>query len=232
MKQVKTKAIILSRMNYGEADRILTLLTPDYGKVRAIAKAVRKSTSKLAGGIELFSVSDICYVVGRGELVTITSTRLVKHYGNIVKNLERTNVAYELLKLLDKVTEDHTEPSYFNCLEKALVALEDDTFDAGLTKLWFGMQLLRLAGHMPNLKDDTTGQKLQAEKSYEFDFNQMAFNPPASSSGSFGSDEIKFLRLGFAAERPHLLARIKDSAKLSAGADGLISIMLKSQIAG
>jgi DNA repair protein RecO (recombination protein O) len=51
MRQFRTQAIILNRTDYGEADRIISFLTPDHGKVKAIAKAVRKSKSKLAGGI-------------------------------------------------------------------------------------------------------------------------------------------------------------------------------------
>lgn len=228
VKQVKTQAIILSRTDYGEADRILTLLTPDHGKVRAIAKAVRKSTSKLAGGIELFSISDICFVLGRGELATLTSTRLVKHYGNIVKSIERTNSAYGLLKLLDKATEDQTESGYFDCLTKGLQALDDDTIDPALIKLWFSMQLLKLAGHMPNLDDDTTGTKLAADKNYEFDFSRMAFQEAAP--GSFGSTEIKFLRLGFAASSPRLLQRVREASQISAAADQLVGNLVKAQI--
>lgn len=228
MKQVRSQAIILSRTDYGEADRILTLLTADHGKLRAIAKAVRKSTSKLAGGIELFSVSDICFVSGRGALMTITSTRLVKHYGNIVKDIDRTNAAYHIIKLLDRSTEDSTEPAYFDCLKAALEALDDFNIHPDLTRLWFDMQLLKLAGHMPNLKDDTSGAKLEAGRHYEFDFEQMAFNEPTSRQGGFGSDEIKFLRLGFAAERPHLLQRVNEADKLRAMADSLVGTMLSN----
>ncbi|MEK7561678.1 MAG: DNA repair protein RecO, partial [Patescibacteria group bacterium] len=81
MNRYITKGIVLSRTDYGEADRILSFLTIDHGKVRAIAKGVRKSKSKLAGGIELFSVSDLTLIIGRGELNTLISTRLVRHYG-------------------------------------------------------------------------------------------------------------------------------------------------------
>jgi DNA repair protein RecO (recombination protein O) len=71
MKRFKTNGIILARTNYGEADRIITFLTPDHGKVKVIAKAVRKSKSKLAGGIELFSISQISFIIGRGEINTL-----------------------------------------------------------------------------------------------------------------------------------------------------------------
>jgi DNA repair protein RecO (recombination protein O) len=73
MQQLQTRGIILSRTDFGEADRILTVLTPQQGKLRLMAKGVRKIKSKLAGGIELFSVSDITYIRGKGELGTLIS---------------------------------------------------------------------------------------------------------------------------------------------------------------
>src|SRR4051812_43718179 len=102
MKQILTSGIVLKRTNYGEADRIITFLTPDHGKIRLIAKGVRRVKSKLAGGIELFSVSHLTYIEGKREIGTLISTRLEKHYGDIVKDIDRVQLGYELIKLLDK----------------------------------------------------------------------------------------------------------------------------------
>ncbi len=113
MNQIVTKGIVLTRTDYGEADRIITMLTPDQGKVRVIAKGVRRVKSKLAGGIELFSVSSITYIPGRKEIGTLVSTRLQQHFGNIVKDIDRTMLGYELLKRLNKATEDDVDDDYF-----------------------------------------------------------------------------------------------------------------------
>ena len=72
MKQISTTGVILSRVNYKEADRILGVITPNYGKVRLMARGVRKIKSKLAGGIELFSISSLNYVNGKGDISTLT----------------------------------------------------------------------------------------------------------------------------------------------------------------
>src|SRR3954468_11171776 len=119
MQKFKTQGIILNRTEYGEADRILTFLTANHGKVKAIAKGVRKLKSKLAGGIELFSISDLSFIVGSGEINTLASSRLVTHYGGIVKNLDRTNLGYEFIKIIDRATEDKPEPGYFDLLNQA-----------------------------------------------------------------------------------------------------------------
>src|ERR1700761_4426140 len=113
MKQILTTGIILSRPDYGEADRIITVLTPDRGKLRLMARGVRKVKSKLAGGIELFSTSHITYIEGRGEIGTLVSTRLIKHYGNVINDIDRVQLGYELIKQTNRATEDEPEAAYY-----------------------------------------------------------------------------------------------------------------------
>jgi len=75
MQRFISQAIILSRTDFGEADRIITFLTPDRGKLKAIAKGVRKSRSKLAGALEVFSVSQILVLPGKGEIKALWQHR-------------------------------------------------------------------------------------------------------------------------------------------------------------
>ena len=138
--QIITQGIILSRTDYGEADRILTLLTPDHGKLHLLAKGVRKVKSKLAGGIELFSISHITYIRGRGEMGTLISTRLIHHYDKIVKDITRVQLGYELIKQLNKATEDEPEPEYFELMQQAFEALDDTTTGTELIQVWFSAQ--------------------------------------------------------------------------------------------
>ncbi len=228
MRQFRTKAIILARTNYGEADRIITFLTPDHGKVKAIVKGVRKTKSKLAGGIELFSVSDISFIPGKREIDTVVSTRMIKHYGSIVKDLDRTNLGYALIKKLHKATEDAPEPAYFNLLQEAFEALDDADIDLGLVEIWFNMQLLSLAGHTPDLRTDTAGQKLQPDQNYSFDFEKMRFNQ--DEHGGFTAELIKFLRLGFGPHTAKALSRIKDCQNLAASLQPLVNSILQNFI--
>ena len=229
-RQFTTKGIVLTRTDFGEADRILIFLTPDHGKLRAIAKAVRKSQSKLAGGIELFSVSDLTLVVGRGEINTLISSRLVRHYGNIVKDLGRTKLAYEFLRVMNKATEDEPEEAYFRLLDKSLAALNDLGLEPDLTALWFDMQLLKLAGHMPNLHMDSSGAKLTRSQSYTVNMDKMRFEPEHKGSGSFTANDIKFLRIGFKASQPQILQRVEGAGELSSTCQPLIETMLRSHV--
>jgi len=225
MNQHTTTAIILSRTDYGEADRILTLLTPEYGKLRLLAKGVRRVKSKLAGGIELFSVSDITFIKGRSDMGTLVSTRLVRHFGNIIKDIDRTMLGYELIKQLNRATEDEPEPEYFKLLEQVFEALDNAHIDLLLVRLWFAMQLLRLGGHTPNLQTDTTGRKLDTQTHYNFNFDNMAFAPAQSGQSSYSASDIKFLRLGFANYPPKILAAVQGSAQIANTCQPLIQAL-------
>lgn len=228
MKQLVTRGIVLGRTDFGEADRIITLLTPDQGKLRLMARGVRRAKSKLAGGIELFSVSDITFIRGRGEIGTLISSRLQTHYGRIVRDITRVQLGYELLKQLDRAVEDEPEPEYFALLEQALAALDDPAIDLELIRLWFEASLLRLAGHAPNLSTDVAGNKLAADQTYNFDFDNMTFAP--HTSGGFTADYIKVLRLLFGKHTPAELQKVQGIKTLLAAITPLVRSMLTSFI--
>lgn len=223
MNQLVTVGIVLTRVEYGEADRIITLLTPDHGKLRLMAKGVRRVKSKLAGGIELFSVTNLTFIKGRGEIGTLVSTRLVKHYGHIVEHIDRTMLGYDLIKQLDKATEDEPEPDYFHLLEQAFEALDDAGVPAELIRLWFSAQLLRLGGHTPNLQTEPDGMKLAADKTYEFSFDDSAFL--AREGAPFTADTIKFLRLVFSGNQPAILAKVAGVERLVAQTEQLVRLL-------
>jgi DNA repair protein RecO (recombination protein O) len=206
VRQIVTRGIVLTRTNFGEADRIITFLTPNHGKLRLMAKGVRKVKSKLAGGVELLSTSTITYIEGRGEVGTLISARLEKHYGRITKQLERVQLGYDLMGQINRVTEDEPEETYYELLEQSYAALDDHDIPLGLIRTWFDAQLLRLGGHAPNLTEDTGGEKLQQESKYNFDFEAMTFSP--HEKGRYMSDHIKLLRLLFSGNTTELLMKV------------------------
>jgi DNA repair protein RecO len=225
VNQLVTQGIILSRTDYGEADRIITVLTPDHGKLRLMARGVRRAKSKLAGGIELFSVSDLTYTTGRGSLGTLISTRMLKHYGHIVKDLNRVQLGYELIKTLNKATEDNPEDDYFHLLEYSFASLDDATISLDLIRIWFECQLLRLYGHTPNLQTDTDDHKLQPDQTYNFDIEAMAFTP--HPSGTYQAQHIKTLRLLFDGHLPAKLQTVQGIAATLSNLQPLIIAMLQ-----
>ena len=193
MKPILTQGIVLTRVNYQEADRILTLLTTDQGKLRVIAKGVRKIKSKLAGGVELFSESELSVIRGKGEVGTLVSSRLIKHYETIVKDIDRTMYAYEFLKVMNKITEDNAEQEYYQVTSDVLAALDNAAIQLHLVKMWADMQLLAITGHQPNTERDTSGNVLTQDASYDFDSSNLAFEK--RPDGLYNAAHIKVLRL-------------------------------------
>lgn len=208
-EQIVTQGIVLSRTDYQEADRILTVLTPDHGKLRLIAKGVRRPKSKLAGGIELFSINDITVLPSQRELKTLISSRLYKHYGSIVKDIQRTMLGYDLLKRINKTTEDEPEEAYYSLLALALESLNDFDVSMDLLELWFSLQLLRINGHSPNLRADTEGQPLDAQATYVFELDSMAFRH--QNNGPYNANHIKLLRLAVGSGDVLVLKQIKNT---------------------
>lgn len=206
MKQLTAQGIVLTRTNFGEADRIVTFLTPASGKLHLVARGVRRPKSKIAGGIELFSVSSLTYITGRGDLGRLISSRLDSHYGNIIKRIDRVQLGYDSIKMIHRATEDDYEPEYFTLLTDCLAALNDDRVDLDLIRLWLYASLLQLAGQAPNMYTDATGQPLQPRQTYTFDFDSVSLSPAAT--GRYTADHIKFLRLALAGNQPFALRQI------------------------
>lgn len=225
MNQKVTVGIVLARTNYGEADRILTVLTSDQGKIRLLAKGVRKIKSRMAGGIELFSINDITYIVGKGELGTLVAARVFRNFGNIVKDVNRTMFTYDILKLCNKLTEDSPEPEYFTVLGRALDAINDDKNSLDAIELWIYMQLLRLSGHSPHLAIDNEGSKLDPTKTYMFSYEEMAFTE--HNAGPFNADHIKLLRLANSTNSAVRLAKVGGTENILPSLTQLTKTMLR-----
>lgn len=206
MRQFRTEAIILRRTNYGEADRILNLLTPEQGKVSAIAKAVRRPKSKLAGGLELFAVCDVTILQGKSDMGVVTSSRIKDFYGDILKDYDRMQVAYEVIKQINKATETVTDSAFYRLLHDSLMYLGDLKIEWRLTELWFRLQLLFLLGQGLNLATDIDGEKLKADGTYGYSGQEAAFYK--DPNGRFGANHIKLLRLALA-KTPRVLSHVQ-----------------------
>ena len=198
----QTTGVILKRLDYAEADRILTLFTPDRGKVSVIAKGVRKPKSKLAGGIELFSVCHIGAIKGKRDIDTLVSSRLEAHFENIVKDYDRLQHAYSMLQLMDSLTDDEAGEEYFNVLVAALKMLDREAMDDSVATCWFYMQIMALNGSVPNVLKDVHGNDLEEDATYTFSTEDGGFF--MSEVGIFGAAEIKAWRVFMGADEQKL----------------------------
>jgi DNA repair protein RecO (recombination protein O) len=193
MKQFVSEGIVLRRTNYGEADRILNIITPNHGKISAIAKGVRKSGSKIAGGIELLSVNEISFMGGRTELHSVRSSRSVEQFHDILLDIDRTNFAYEVLKRISQFAEQITEPEVYEVCVGSLRCLSDNSIDMRIIVSWFYLRIADLSGRGINLQRDIHGQKLVESERYKFDIAEEGF--VQHKSGEYSSNHLKLLKL-------------------------------------
>lgn len=192
LKDLREKAIVLRRTKYGETDRILSLLTPS-GKIDVIAKGVRKEKSKLAGGIELFSVSEVTVHQGRAnQLGILTSTRMLKFYNNIISDLSRLELASTALRKVNRLADDVKDPELFSVLNQTFAGLHDG-LPLDLIESWCLFNLASLSGEPVNLFRDSTGLKLQPDQTYIWDNLENALRPDLN--GPITANHIKLMRL-------------------------------------
>ena len=193
---LRTEAIILRRTDYGEADRILQILTPE-GKRSVIARGVRREKSKLAGGIELFSVSEVVIHEGRTELGILTSAKLIEYYDAFVKDIELIEMGGAMMRSVNARAEQIESPEFYKILKQSLQAMQKHAGEPGrwkdILRAWWGINLTRASGEDVNLRFDTDGEKLSAEQRYYWDEEQVAL--AKANAGRIGANHIKMMRL-------------------------------------
>ncbi len=150
---MKTEAVVLRSMRYGEADRILHIYTPQRGRLSAIAKGVRRARSRFGGRLEPFFRLKIELHEGRGELLTVTGAQTVHGHPTLrgdARALDAAARACDAVGRLFETSEAH--PGVFNLLCRKLSLLDEDP--AGATRasaLAFRLKLLVAAGLAPQL---------------------------------------------------------------------------------
>lgn len=192
MSSERTSAIVLRRTSYGEADRILRLLTP-LGQRSVMAKGVRKEGSKLAGAVELFAISDIVITKGKGDLGILTSARMRHFYRHILDDYDRLQFAYEVINAVAKASESIDEPEWYSVLAEVYAGLDALSVPLQLTQVWFYLRYAELTGYGLNLDRDVSGAPLDAERTYMYDVNDKGLR--LADQGDMNASHIKLLRL-------------------------------------
>lgn len=149
-REYQTEAVIIWKTKLGEADRILTLYTPGLGKVRAVAKGVRRPRSKLAGHLELLTHSLVSLARGKNLDVIIGSQAINSFFG-LKNDLDRTSCALYAAELVDQFTVESVEsPPLFRLLLDTLARLEQPG-NTAIALRYFEVNMLSEAGYRPQL---------------------------------------------------------------------------------
>jgi DNA repair protein RecO (recombination protein O) len=150
----QTEAIIIKRIKLGEADRILTLYTPELGKLKAVAKGTRRPQSKLGGHVELLTHSRLMLARGR-NLDIITQAQTIDNFLPIKDDLERLSRGLYIAELVDSFTGEHIEDRHlFDLLLETLQQLSQ-VEDCEPILRYFELHLLHHLGYRPQLQQCT-----------------------------------------------------------------------------
>lgn len=198
----------MKKQDRGEADQLLTIYTKDFGKLEVLARAIRKITSKLRQGTEIFYLSEIEFVQGK-TYKTLTDAVLIGKFKNIRRDLRRLRVAYKISEVFDElVRAPEKDPKIWRLLKEVFGKLDD--WEIGNSENWklkiiyyyFFWNLLSILGYGPELYSCAVCQKkLQIEK--------LFFSPKeggvicskcqkkleSTIEGGIEADTIKILRI-------------------------------------
>ncbi len=154
MSLFRDKGVVLRTYRLGEADKIIVFLTERHGKVRAVAKGIRKTTSKFGGRLEPLTQVDLLLWQGRSDLDIVNQVEVVHAFRPIREDLERMPRGIALLEVTDQMAQErHPDPQLYTMLVGALTALANTDTDPTLVAPSFFLKALVLEGAGPVLDE-------------------------------------------------------------------------------
>jgi DNA repair protein RecO (recombination protein O) len=152
MPPYKEQGVVLRSIKLGEADKIVTILTQGSGKVRAVAKGIRKTTSRFGGRLEPFTHVNLMLYRGRGSLDTITQAEILAPHLHLRQDLSLFAAGETMVEAVDKVAEEHERNvRLVLLLLSGLRALDARPADPASVAESFVLKLLSISGFHPSL---------------------------------------------------------------------------------
>jgi DNA repair protein RecO (recombination protein O) len=197
-RTLRVEAIVLRHLDWGEADRLIWLFTREYGKLRAVAKGVRKARSRKAGHLEPFTRVSLLLARGK-EIPLITQVDTLEGYLHMREDLMRMTCGLYLVELLDRFTyEEGANIPMFTLLADSLGRLNQE-LDQDLVARYYEIRLLDYLGFRPQLfKCAQCSQEIKAENQYFSALQGGALcpkcGPEVSGSRPISMQALKYLR--------------------------------------
>ncbi|MCP6719257.1 MAG: DNA repair protein RecO [Patescibacteria group bacterium] len=150
----RTQGIILRKVDRGEYDQLFTVYTKEFGKIDVLGKGIRKISSKLRSGMEIFYLAEIEFIQGK-TYKTLTDAILIDKFKNLRKSLPKLNVAHKVSGLLDNlIYSQEQEEKIWDLLLQALENLNSAAFKTKNLRLvyyYFFWNLILELGYSPEL---------------------------------------------------------------------------------
>ncbi|MBI2049960.1 MAG: DNA repair protein RecO [Candidatus Staskawiczbacteria bacterium] len=212
----RTGAFVFRKKDVFEADRVFSVFSDEFGKLEVIGRAIRKITSKLRGGIEIFSLSEIEFVQGK-NLKTLTDTVSLEKFGNIAQDPNKLEISGKIADVLDNfIKGQEKDELIFALLRDVFSKLNDaklKTFGVQLVYHYFLWNFFSLAGYHPEIQKCAACQmKLSPDIIYFSNKEGGIICKNCSSSDikakKINSDIVKMLKLILKKDW-HILSRLK-----------------------
>ena len=153
MTLYRDEAVVLRTQKLGEADRIVTMLTREHGRIRGVAKGVRRTKSKFGARLEPGSYVDIQLYVGK-TFDTVTQVEAIMNYGEMISHdYQRWTIASAILETAERFTsqEEQPAPQEFALVVGGLKALAEGRYDSSMTLDAFLLRSLAIGGYAPSM---------------------------------------------------------------------------------
>ena len=154
MSITKTEALVLKSIKFGDTSKIATLYSKNYGKIKVIAKGIRKPKSKLAGALQTFShIQIVFYKKQTAEIYLLSQSEILHSYQALTKDLNRYVFASAAMELLDRlITGEEPHPEIFDLALETLSCMESSPQKSLEKSFWsYALKLADLLGYKPKL---------------------------------------------------------------------------------
>lgn len=152
----RTKSFVFKKNDRNETDRVFTVFAQDFGRLEIVAKAIRKITSKLKGGIDIFSLSEIEFIQGKNSK-TLTDASLIDKHSKVILSPDKLEIARQISEVLDNAIKGQDkDEEVFNLLEETFLRLDSNESEIGAWKLevvyyYFLWNLFSALGYRPEI---------------------------------------------------------------------------------
>jgi DNA repair protein RecO (recombination protein O) len=171
----RTQGFVLKKVDSGEADRIFTIFTKDFGKLEILGKGIRKISSKLRSGMEIFYLSDIEFIQGKTHK-TLTDAILIERFNNLRNSLKRLAIAYKISEVFDSlVVGQEPDKRLWKLLIEVfgkLNSLEIENSKLEILYYYFLWNFLSILGFKPQLNFCSICQKKLIPQGLYFSFKE------------------------------------------------------------
>ncbi len=150
----KTRGLVIKKTDAGETDRVFTVLSEDFGKIRILGRAIRKITSKLRSGINLIGLSEIEFIQGRAQK-TLTDAEPLNCYSNLKADLPRLKVAHRIADVANGlVSKEEKDDEIYNLLKDSYDRLDEVSLtplQVQMIYFYFIWNLFNILGYKPEV---------------------------------------------------------------------------------